>query len=75
VFTGSIAGLTKNGVVLFNGVPVGAVTKIDLIPQDPSRVYALIDVDANVPVRADTQARLEFTGFTGVASVALTGSE
>jgi len=26
-----------------------------LIPQDPSRVYALIDVDANVPVRADTQ--------------------
>jgi phospholipid/cholesterol/gamma-HCH transport system substrate-binding protein len=73
VFTGSIAGLTKNGVVLFNGVPVGAVTKIDLMPQDPSRVYALIDVDENVPVRADTKAQLEFTGFTGVGSVALTG--
>ncbi|MGB7045974.1 MAG: MCE family protein, partial [Methylocella sp.] len=34
---------------------------------------ALIDVDANVPVRVDTTARLEYTGFTGVASVALTG--
>jgi phospholipid/cholesterol/gamma-HCH transport system substrate-binding protein len=73
IFTGSISGLSKNGVVLFNGVPVGAVTKIDLMPQDPSRVYALVEVDARVPVRADTQARLEYTGFTGVASVALTG--
>jgi phospholipid/cholesterol/gamma-HCH transport system substrate-binding protein len=73
IFTGSISGLSRNGVVLFNGVPVGAVTKIDLMPQDPSRVYALVEVDAKVPVRTDTTARLEFTGFTGVASVALTG--
>jgi phospholipid/cholesterol/gamma-HCH transport system substrate-binding protein len=73
IFTGSISGLSRNGVVLFNGVPVGSVTKIDLMPQDPSRVYALVEVDAKVPVRTDTTARLEFTGFTGVASVALTG--
>jgi len=73
IFTGSISGLSEGGVVLFNGVRVGAVTKIDLVPQDPSRVFALIDVDAKVPVRADTRARLEYTGFTGVASVALTG--
>ncbi|MGH6834630.1 MAG: MlaD family protein [Methylocella sp.] len=72
VFTGSVSGLSVGGWVLFNGVRVGAVTKIDL-PQDPSRVDALIDVDAKVPVRADTRARLEYTGFTGVASVALTG--
>jgi phospholipid/cholesterol/gamma-HCH transport system substrate-binding protein len=73
IFTGSISGLSDGGVVLFNGVRVGAVTKIDLLPQDPSRVFALIEVDAKVPVRADTKARLEYTGFTGVASVALTG--
>jgi len=73
IFRGSISGLSEGGVVLFNGVRVGAVTKIDLVPQDPSRVFALIDVDAKVPVRADTRARLEYTGFTGVASVALTG--
>ena len=73
IFTGSISGLSRNGVVLFNGVPVGSVTQIGLVPQDPSRVYALIEVDATVPVRTDTKAQLEFTGFTGVASVALTG--
>ncbi len=73
IFSGSVSGLSNGGVVLFNGVRVGAVTKIDLLPQDPSRVVALIDVDAKVPVRADTKARLEYTGFTGVASVALTG--
>ncbi|MGH6841559.1 MAG: MlaD family protein, partial [Methylocella sp.] len=72
-FTGSVSGLSVGGAVLFNGVRVGAVTKIDLLPQDPSSVVALIDVDANVPVRTDTKARLEYTGFTGVASVALTG--
>ena len=73
IFSGSVSGLSNGGAVLFNGVRVGAVTKIDLLPQDPSRVDALIDVDAKVPVRADTKARLEYTGFTGVASVALTG--
>jgi phospholipid/cholesterol/gamma-HCH transport system substrate-binding protein len=73
IFTGSVSGLSDGGVVLFNGVRVGAVTKIDLSPQDPSRVFALIDVDSKVPVRVDTKARLEYTGFTGVASVALTG--
>jgi len=73
VFTGSISGLSRGGAVLFNGVRVGEVTTIDLVPQDPSRVWALIDIDSHVPVRADTKARLEYTGFTGVASVALTG--
>jgi phospholipid/cholesterol/gamma-HCH transport system substrate-binding protein len=73
IFNGSVSGLSVGGVVLFNGVRVGGVKKIDLLPQDPSRVVALIDVEANVPVRADTKARLEYTGLTGVASVALTG--
>lgn len=73
VFTGSISGLARGGWVLFNGVRVGEVTQIDLVPEDPSRVYALVDIDRRTPVRVDTKARLEFTGFTGVASVALTG--
>ena len=73
VFTGSISGLTNNGVVLFNGVPVGAVTQIGLMPQDPSQVYAMVEVGEKVPVRSDTKAQLEYTGFTGVASIALKG--
>lgn len=73
VFTGSISGLSRGGWVLFNGVRVGEVTDIALLPEDPSQVYALIDIDSRVPVRTDTKAKLEYTGFTGVASVALTG--
>lgn len=73
VFTGSISGLGGGSWVLFNGVRVGEVKRIDLVPQDPSHVYALIDVDSSVPIRTDTKARLESTGLTGIASVALTG--
>ena len=67
VFNGSISGLSRGAWVLFNGLRVGEVTKMDLMP-DPSQVYALIDVDGRVPVKVDTKARLEYQGFTGVAS-------
>jgi phospholipid/cholesterol/gamma-HCH transport system substrate-binding protein len=73
VFVGSVSGLLRGAPVLFNGVRIGEVTKIDFMPDDPGHVYALVDVDARVPVRADTRARLEATGLTGVASVALSG--
>jgi phospholipid/cholesterol/gamma-HCH transport system substrate-binding protein len=73
VFTGSVAGLANGGWVLFNGVKVGEVKTIDLMPKDPSHVFALVNIQPSVPIRVDTKARLESTGLTGVASVALTG--
>lgn len=73
VFSGSIAGLATGNPVLFNGVRVGEVQTIDLMP-DPSQVYALITVDARVPVRTDTKVSLEYTGLTGSASVGLSGA-
>jgi len=73
IFRGSVSGLSKGGLVLFNGVQKGEVAKIDLLPDDPSQVYALVAVDSTVPLHTDTKARLEYTGLTGVAYVALTG--
>ncbi|MBO0733842.1 MAG: MCE family protein [Methylocapsa sp.] len=73
IFTGSVSGLSPGGWVLFNGVKAGEVTKIDFLPEDPSHVYALIGIDSRVPVRTDTKAQLEYTGLTGVASIALKG--
>ncbi|MHB8886701.1 MAG: MlaD family protein [Methylovirgula sp.] len=73
IFTGSVAGLGRGAWVLFNGVRVGEVKDIHLIPNDPEHVAAMIDVDSRVPIRVDTKARLESTGLTGVASVALSG--
>src|ERR1700759_1039951 len=70
VFTSSVSGLARGSWVLFNGLRVGEVTKIDL-GEDPRIVYAMIDVDRRTPVKTDTRARLEYQGLTGVASVAL----
>lgn len=73
IFPGSVSGLSVGAQVLFNGVKKGEVSKIDLLPGNPSEAYALIKVAADLPIRTDTKAQLEYTGFTGVASVALTG--
>jgi phospholipid/cholesterol/gamma-HCH transport system substrate-binding protein len=73
VFTGSVSGLYKGGWVLFNGVRVGEVSDIGFMPEHPSQAYALIAIDSTVPVHTDTKVELEYTGLTGVASVALMG--
>ena len=44
-------------------------------PEDPRRVVAIVQVDSSTPIRADTRARLEYQGLTGVANIALTGGE
>ena len=73
VFSSSVSGLSRGSYVLFNGLRVGEVQKIDLMDEDPSRVMALISINAHTPIKTDTRARLELTGLTGVASIALTG--
>lgn len=73
VFVGSVSGLSKGSVVRFNGLRVGEVTAIEIMPSDPGKVMATIEVDRQTPIRTDTRARLEYQGLTGVASVQLTG--
>lgn len=75
VFSGSVSGLSRGSSVLFNGLRVGEVTDIRLLPEDPRRVVAVIEVDKSTPLKADTRARLESQGLTGVASIALVGGE
>ena len=75
IFTGSVSGLGKGGIVKFNGIRVGDVTEIEFVKDDPSRVSAVIKIDPKTPIRSDTRARLEYQGLTGVASIALTGGK
>ena len=75
VFSGSVGGLAKGANVTFNGIRVGEVANIALLPQDPRRVVATVAVDAATPLRADTRARLDLALLTGVTSVALSGGE
>ena len=72
VFTEAVTGLSVAGAVQYNGIQIGAVKKLSLDPRDPRRVIAHVRVAAGTPVKADTRAKLTFTGLTGVAIIQLT---
>lgn len=73
VFNEAVTGLTVGGAVQYNGIQVGEVRRLKLDPQNPSRVMASVRIDASVPVKVDTSAKLTFTGLTGVALIQLSG--
>ncbi|MFE1598697.1 MlaD family protein [Methylobacterium sp. ID0610] len=73
VFSGGVGGLAKGAIVTFNGIRVGEAIDVRLLPQDPRRVTALVEVERTTPLRSDTRARLDLTMLTGVASIALVG--
>ena len=72
-FENSVSGLLTGAAVLFNGIRVGEVTALKLSSDDPRQVLATIAVTPSTPIRADTQAGLEFQGLTGVPVIALQG--
>lgn len=71
IFEGSASGLRRGGSVNFAGVRIGEVVSLTL--DHPRRVIAMTRIDGNTPLRADTQAGLEFQGLTGIAAISLTG--
>lgn len=75
IFVGSVTGLGRGSSVLFNGLRVGEVTTIELQPDDPRRIYAVISVTATTPIRVDTRARIEAQGLAGVVALQLIGGD
>lgn len=73
VFDGSVSGLSESGPVQYNGLPVGKVTDLRLMDNNPNKVVAIIEIDARTPVKEDSIAQLELSGLTGVAFIQLTG--
>lgn len=73
VFTEAVTGLTRGGVVQYNGIGVGEVRELRLDRNDPSKVIAHIRVEATTPVKVDTIAKLAFVGLTGVTQIQLSG--
>jgi phospholipid/cholesterol/gamma-HCH transport system substrate-binding protein len=72
-FDGPITGLLRGSTVQFNGLTVGEVTDLRLVPDNPTQVMATVSVDSDTPMRADTHVGLDFGGLTGTATVALRG--
>ena len=76
IFDEAVRGLSQGGEVRYNGLRVGEVKRLTLDPADTNRVIALIEVDANTPVKRDSFAQLEPLGLTGLSYIQIfSGSE
>jgi len=73
-FTQGVEGLNKGSAVNFQGVPVGQIEKISLMPDRPEFVWVRIQVDAQTPILQGTTAQIKGVGFTGVSEIALEGA-
>ena len=73
-FKQSITGLAVGSPVAFNGVPVGKIDEIRLLPDTPQFVRVRIAIAEDVPVLQGTTAAVESIGFTGVGQIALSGA-
>ena len=73
VFTEAVTGLSRGGLVQYNGIKVGEVTHLKLAPDDPRKVVARIRLDGDTPVKVDTEAKLGLLGVTGTAFIQLSG--
>src|SRR5262245_39708484 len=73
IFHTPVTGLSQGASVLFNGIRVGEVAELswgqDIL--DPNAVVARVEIDKRVPITTTTQAKLEYSGLTGVASIQL----
>jgi phospholipid/cholesterol/gamma-HCH transport system substrate-binding protein len=75
IFTGTVTGLGRGSSVLFNGLRVGEVKQIGLQPDDPRRIFGVIEVENTTPLRVDTRARIEAQGLAGVVALQLIGGD
>jgi len=70
----SVAGLSEQSPVKFNGVQVGFVKKIQLNTNDPRQVELTLSVEKDIPITTSTTATLISQGITGVANIGLAAS-
>jgi phospholipid/cholesterol/gamma-HCH transport system substrate-binding protein len=73
-FKQAITGLAVGSPVAFNGVPVGKVEQVKLLPDTPQFVRVRISIAEDVPVLKGTTAAVEGVGFTGVSQISLSGA-
>ncbi len=72
-FDQAVTGLSVGSTVQYNGINMGSVRELSLDPDNPRRVIAVVRLQADTPVREDTEARLTLSGLTGVAFIQLRG--
>jgi phospholipid/cholesterol/gamma-HCH transport system substrate-binding protein len=72
-FEGPVSGLLIGSPVLFNGIRVGEVTELALVPDKSEETKVTISVDTGTPIRSDSKIAIESQGFTSSPALALRG--
>ena len=70
-YAGTVSGLSAGSPVRYLGVDVGKVARIKLDPKERQRVEVIVDIDADAPIDARTQALLSLQGVTGLLFIDL----
>ncbi|PYE89966.1 MlaD family protein [Phyllobacterium leguminum] len=70
---GSVTGLSVGSQVLFNGIKVGDVRRLQLDPTNPNMVIAQTEVNRTTPITRSTKAQLAMLTLTGQAYLELNG--
>lgn len=73
VFNEPVTGLSEGSSVQYNGISVGTVEDLSLAPNDPRQVLARLRLEADVPIKVDTKAKMSQAGLTGSPFIQLTG--
>ena len=73
LFNEAVTGLDEGGSVRYNGINVGTVQRLRLVPRDPRMVMAQVRISADTPVKTDTRAKISQDGLTGPTFIQLTG--
>ena len=61
----SVAGLNRGDEVRYGGLLVGAVTDLELEPNDPTQIVVTFRVRRSTPMRVDTRAMISQVGLLG----------
>ncbi len=69
----SVAGLSVDATVKYNGVDIGTVREISLNPHDLQQVKLLLAINDNIPIKSDTRATVTSQGLTGLSYINLSG--
>lgn len=73
VFREAVTGLSVGSPVQYNGIAVGSIVELNLVPDDPRQVVARIRLNSTTPVKTDTRAKLAITSLTGPSIIQLSG--
>ena len=73
-FKGSVTGLSKGGLVQYNGITVGRVVDVRVDPDDLEKIQVTVEIDTDlVKIKTDARAFIDTNLLSGVATIQIRG--